>query len=163
MFEVYLPRGTEPVQANEQEAGEDSGEPLSTGDETILLVEDEPAVLNLAATTLRRQGYTVLEASDGEEAWEMVSKQANDIDLLLTDVVMPRMGGIELQIRIETDFPELRVLFTSGYADEAVALSVGSERGLPFLAKPFTPATIARKIREVLGRKDGYYYKDQVS
>ena len=103
MFEVYLPRGTEPVQANEQEAGEDSGEPLPTGDETILLVENEPAVLNLAATTLRRQGYIVLEASDGEEAWEMVSKQANDIDLLLTDVVMPRMGGIELQIRIETE------------------------------------------------------------
>ena len=160
VFEVYLPRGTEPVQANEQETGEDSGEPLPTGDETILLVEDEPAVLTLAATTLRRQGYTVLEASDGEEAWEMVSKAAKDIDLLLTDVVMPRMGGIELQIRIETDFPELRVLFTSGYADEAVALSVGSERGLPFLAKPFTPATITRKIREVLDRKDGYYYKE---
>ncbi len=89
----------------------------------------------------------------------MVSNQAQDIDLLLTDVVMPRMGGIELQIRIETDFPGLRVLFTSGYADEAVALSVGSENGLPFLAKPFTPATIAKKVREVLDRKDGYYYE----
>ena len=90
----------------------------------------------------------------------MVFTQAKNIDLLLTDVVMPRMGGIELQIRIETDFPELRVLFTSGHADEAVALSVGSESGLPFLAKPFTPATIARKVREVLDRKDGHYNED---
>ena len=122
---------------------------------SVLVVEDEPAVLSLAATTLRRQGYTVLEASDGEEAWEMVSKQAKDIDLLLTDVVMPRMGGIELQIRIETDFPELRVLFTSGYADEAVALSVGSERGLPFRASAV--AELPAHLGRLLGRPGGSF------
>jgi CheY-like chemotaxis protein len=147
-FEIYLPRvgGTAPPVA---EAGEP--EELSKGMETVLLVEDEPAVRSLAALALRRQGYTVLEAANGQEALQVAQdRNGNEIDLLLTDVVMPRMGGRELADRLCPLMPRMRVLLSSGFPDQAPAPGEKWDAGIAFMPKPFTPAVLAEKVREVL-------------
>jgi two-component system, cell cycle sensor histidine kinase and response regulator CckA len=123
-----------------------------TNSETILLVEDEPAVRGLARQILRMHGYVVLEAADGVEALRLADAQAGPIDLLITDVIMPAMGGVPLAERLVARRPETKVLFTSGYPEDAVV-----QHGIPrtlvaFLQKPFTPAGLAQKVREVLGR-----------
>jgi CheY-like chemotaxis protein len=123
---------------------------LPRGSETILLVEDEPAVRVLAARVLRAQGYIVLEAENGDEALSIAQQRGRAImHLLLTDVVMPRMSGKMLAERMTALLPDLKVLFTSGYANDTI-ISQGSQPGIAFLQKPFTPATLARKVRDVL-------------
>jgi CheY-like chemotaxis protein len=126
---------------------------LQRGKETVLLVEDEAPVRGLAVRVLRNQGYRVLEAANGEEALSVAGEHAGEkIHLLLTDVVMPQMGGKELADRLKALRPEIKVVFTSGYTDEAIVRHGVLEPGTDFLQKPFSPASLAQKVREVLDR-----------
>jgi CheY-like chemotaxis protein len=121
------------------------------GSETVLLAEDEPTVRQLAARILRRQGYTVIEAADGAEALALVERSQDlQIDLLLTDIVMPRMGGYALMERLRQIRPTIKVLLTSGYTDSTTIIVNRLDYGVEFLGKPFTPTALARKVREVL-------------
>jgi CheY-like chemotaxis protein len=123
------------------------------GDETVLLVEDEPTVRDLSARILREQGYRVIEAKDGAMALRLAEENGiTAIDLLLTDVIMPKMGGKELADRVRSFHPNIRVLFTSGYNDDAIAHHGVLDSGIAFLPKPFTSASLTRKVREVLNR-----------
>jgi two-component system, cell cycle sensor histidine kinase and response regulator CckA len=124
----------------------DRAEPA--GQETILLVEDEDSVRHLLRTVLRRDGYTVIEARCGTEALTISSQHAGTIDLLMTDLVMPDMNGNELAGRLATLRPDTRVIYMSGYTEQAV-LNVLTDRAT-FLQKPFTPGAIARRVRAVL-------------
>jgi CheY-like chemotaxis protein len=127
---------------------------LPRGHETVLLVEDEDAVRALTRHVLRRCGYTVLEARDGAEALDLAGRHAGRVDLLLTDVVMPVLGGRELAQRLAGLRPELKVLFLSGYTDDAVVRHGVREAETAFLQKPFTPSSLALKLREVLGSSE---------
>ena len=123
----------------------------ASGQETILLVEDEDAVRVIAAAVLRRQGYKVIEVANGRAACEVFEQRGNEIDLLLTDVVMPEMNGPTLAQRLVAARPSLRVLFISGYTDAASPLDdPGMQAG--FLNKPFQASMLANKVREVLSR-----------
>jgi PAS domain S-box-containing protein len=125
----------------------------SMGRETVLLVEDEPAVRSIIATVLRRHGYQVLEAATPHAAMEAVERHTGDIDLLVTDVVMPDMNGPALAQRLVAARPGLRVLFISGYADRMLPLD-RSNPNVGFLGKPFQASALAAKVREILiGRR----------
>jgi len=113
-----------------------------------------PAVRNLARRALQRFGYRVLEAGNGQEALALARGSREPIDLLLTDVVMPEMGGRELAEHLAREHPATRVLFTSGYTDAAVLQPHGSGSASAFLAKPYTPLQLARKVREVLDAQE---------
>jgi CheY-like chemotaxis protein len=120
------------------------------GTETLLLVEDESAVLSSVRRLLEWHGYTVLEARNGAEALKVYEAHEENIDLVLTDVVMPEMGGHELVELLRARRPDLRVLFMSGYAERAFT-SIGSiPAGTGYLEKPFTVETLMRRLREVL-------------
>jgi two-component system, cell cycle sensor histidine kinase and response regulator CckA len=147
-FKIYLPRVEEqatpaPAGAEEVVAGIQSG--------SILLVEDEPAVRDLGVRTLEWAGYRVLEAGSGEEALQLAGEHGDGIALLLTDLIMPNLGGHELAERLRQTHPDLRILFTSGYSAEAVAhhAPIGTESA--FLQKPYTPEALIRKVRDVFG------------
>ena len=147
-FKIYLPQF-------EPEAKPSSGRlnlpDLPRGVETILLVEDDPALQEMAATLLRRLGYTVWAAANGIEALSL--KQQRDIghiDLLFTDVVMPQMSGKELADRVHALFPQTKILFTSAYTENAVVHQGVLDKGVALLQKPFTPSALAHKLREVL-------------
>jgi PAS domain S-box-containing protein len=120
------------------------------GSETILLVEDEVEVRDLARDILVAQGYTVLEAADGEAALRLAREHRGPIHLLLTDVVMPQLGGRDLAARLAGTRREARVLYMSGYTDDAILHQGVLDTATAFLEKPFTPAALARKVREVL-------------
>ena len=120
------------------------------GPETVLLVEDEAPVRKLARIALEKLGYTVLEAANAATAQSIATAHSGPIQLLLTDVVMPDMGGADLAARIQEARPETRVLFMSGYTDDAIVRHKVLERGTRFLQKPFTPASLAAKVREAL-------------
>ena len=121
------------------------------GSETVLLVEDEPEVRGLARDILQQQGYTVLESADGDEALRVGREHAGPIHLLVTDVVMPLMGGRELADRLRAGRGETKVLYVSGYTDDAILHQGVSETGTAaFLPKPFTAAALAHKVRQVL-------------
>ncbi len=144
-FLVCLPaasNGVEPVAA-EPVAG-----PLPRGSETVLVTEDEPQVRALVVRCLRGLGYTVLEAGDGEEAMGIATGAVERIGLLITDAVMPRMGGAELAGRLRAIRSDIPVLFFSGYVAEGGPLPSGP--GFGFLQKPFTPALLARRVRDLL-------------
>ncbi len=117
---------------------------------TILLAEDESAVLNLAARVLRGQGFRVLEARDGSDALRVQAEHAGTIDLLLTDVVMPKMGGLELAERLLRIRPSTRVVYMSGYADNPAVRSLLEDETTAFLHKPFTPGALANLVRKVI-------------
>ncbi len=147
LMKVYLPRVDAPLDS--LPAAEPHLNPR--GAETILLVEDEPAVRDLAARVLRSQGYTVLEAGDGVEALTVVEQQPDArIVLLLTDVVMPRMGGGALAERLIAMRPGIKVLFTSGYTEDAMLHAGQLATGTHFMHKPFSPAALAQKVRGIL-------------
>ncbi len=119
--------------------------------EAILLVDDEPQVVNLVREMLVREGYTVCGAEDGEQALALVERDERHFDLLLTDIVMPQLNGRELADRLAVLRPGLRVLYMSGFMKEAILKYYGiSITGIPFLQKPFTRETLSRKVREVL-------------
>ncbi len=124
-------------------------ESLAGGTETILLAEDEPAVRAVARATLRRCGYEVLEAARGEEALQIASRNPT-IHLLVTDVVMPEMSGIELAERLRRERPTLRVLYVSGYTEHMMPAGDRGDASASFMAKPFRPADLAARVRRVL-------------
>jgi CheY-like chemotaxis protein len=123
---------------------------LFKGTETILLVEDEEGVRELARDILQGHGYTVLEARNGGEALLACERHQGPIPLLLTDVVMPQMSGRQLAERLAPLHPEMKVLYMSGYTDDAVIRHGVRDAGIAFLQKPFTPATVSRAVRELL-------------
>jgi signal transduction histidine kinase len=124
---------------------------LPGGSEVILVVEDEPQLRQLAVRVLRGQGYSVLEASGGEEALRLASEQRpGTLDLVVTDMLMPRMRGSEVASRVRQLHPDVKVLVVSGYTDAADAAPSGRQLELPLLAKPFKPGALARRVREVL-------------
>jgi two-component system, cell cycle sensor histidine kinase and response regulator CckA len=146
-FKIYLPRVEEAVDPSAARPG--LPEPAQ-GHETILLVEDERAVRDLARDVLRAHGYTILEAQHGREALLISEQHAGPIHLLLTDVVMPEMSGRELANRLAPLRPTMPVIYMSGYTDTAVVHHGVLDPGTTFLQKPFTPDALARKIRQVL-------------
>ncbi len=146
-FKIYLPRLEE---AAESTAFNHTGSQLVGGHETILVVEDEATVRNLANRLLNRLGYRVLQAADGVEALALAKDFAERIDLLLTDVVMPGMNGRQLAEQLKPIHPETKVLYTSGYTENVVAHHGVVEEGLHFIGKPYTPPELARKIRDAL-------------
>ncbi len=123
---------------------------LPSGTETILLVEDEEGLRRLARMLLEVEGYAVLEAASGAEALDLARRHSGAIHLLLTDVIMPGMGGRRLATAVAAVHPETRVLFMSGYTDDAVLRHRVREPGVGFLPKPFAPEALARKVREAL-------------
>lgn len=125
------------------------------GAETVLLVEDAAAVRAVARLVLDRLGYTVLEAPNGEAALHLATKHRGPIHLLLTDVIMPELGGRQLAERLTALRPELRVLYVSGYTDDAVVRHGVLQPGIAYLPKPFTPEVLARKVRELLDSPSG--------
>jgi CheY-like chemotaxis protein len=147
-FRIYLPAA--PDDARPVDVGSRPGEPLQPGRETILLVEDEEAVRRLSAKVLERAGYRVISAADGVEAIRAAGAHEGRIDLLVTDVVMPGMSGNHLASLFRTRDPEIRVLFVSGYTPDAVLRHGVREGELAFLQKPFSPAALASRVREVL-------------
>jgi PAS domain S-box-containing protein len=149
-FKVYLPRVDDPVQA--PATVEVPGSASAEGAETILLVEDEAAVRELAHLILSEQGFSVIEAQSPEDAVRLAGKHGAGIDLLLTDVVMPGMSGRDLAKQLTARHPNLRVLYMSGYTYNMIAENGNLEEGLSFLQKPFTPQVLLQKVREVLGR-----------
>jgi PAS domain S-box-containing protein len=146
-FKLYLPRTGEPATLDKPHPVPQA---LQRGSETVLLAEDDPAVRALSRHALRAGGYKVLEAGDGAEAVHVAEAYLRPIHLLVTDVVMPGVGGRELAERLLALHPEARVLFTSGYTDDAVVRHGVLEEQVHFLHKPFTPADLAQKVREVL-------------
>jgi len=151
-FRIYLPRIEAAAQAVEPD---EASEPSPRGSETILLVEDEAGVRNLAKTILQTQGYTVLEAAQGEEALRLSGQHEGLIHLMVTDMVMPEMNGRELAERLKPLRPHMKILIVSGYTEKAIGHQGELDPGMAFLQKPFTPQTLARKVREVLYDRKG--------
>ena len=148
-FKVYLPKST----------GDQSQifasmvvEPIRSGSETVLLVEDEAAVRRLAKQILDGAGYRVLEAANGNDAEVLFSQHADTIDLVVTDVVMPGCGGPELLSRLHSDTPDLKVLYMSGYTSQSSVIRAGIEPHL-LVQKPFTAAQLVQQVRDVLDRR----------
>jgi PAS domain S-box-containing protein len=148
VFHIYLPETEQAVAAEAPRASLMS----AAGSETILLVEDEDAVRAFVKTVLERFGYRVLEASDAETALEVLSGSAARIDLLLTDVILPRMDGPELARRVTSEWPDTPVLFMSGYPERMATAEGVLEPGLQLLEKPFTAQAILARVRQSLGR-----------
>jgi two-component system cell cycle sensor histidine kinase/response regulator CckA len=147
-FKIYLPRV---VELAEDEDLQQTPQSLPHGDETLLLVEDEAAVRELAARVLRDHGYTVLEASDPSRALRAIAEHSPDeVQLLVTDVVMPHMSGRDLAEHLAPLRPDMRVLYVSGYTDRAIVHHGVLDDDTPFLQKPFTAEALVRKVREVL-------------
>lgn len=150
-FKIYLPL----LRRREDEAGPLPSPPApGRGIETVLLVEDEERVRELVKEVLSKQGYTVLTAGNGEEGLAISQREPRRIDLLLTDVVMPRMSGRELAENLARARPPLKVLYMSGYTDNAILQKGMLDPEMKFIQKPFTPEALARKVREVLDEKE---------
>jgi PAS domain S-box-containing protein len=146
-FNIYLPRVEGAVDINTPPAPRAA----EGGSETVLLVEDEESVRQLVRETLQLRGYFVVEAENGEAGVAAAAKHEGKIDLVITDVVMPGMGGRELVKQLATTRPETRVLYLSGYTEDAIVNEGTIDSGTAFLQKPFTLQNLSRKVREVLG------------
>jgi CheY-like chemotaxis protein len=146
-FRLHFPRSLEPT--------ETESEPVLSGStdgcgETILVVEDEPAILKLACALLERSGYTVLPALTPAEALDLGMQHPHPIRLLVTDVIMPQMNGRDLARHITRHHPTIRCLFMSGYTADVIAHHGVLEAGVHFIQKPFTPADLAAAVRRAL-------------
>ncbi len=150
-FKIYLPLAADLVESPKTQAATPAP---ARGSETILLVEDEESVRNLVADFLKSSGHTVIEAGEGEEAIRLASSQKQKIDLLISDVVMPKLSGRELWNDLRKRLPTLKVLFISGYTDDSVVRHGVIDGDVAFLQKPFTMRALAAKIREVLDADD---------
>jgi two-component system, cell cycle sensor histidine kinase and response regulator CckA len=151
VFKIYLPRveqSAQPAKQNEPEAT------VPWGCETILLAEDSASLREMAREYLESTGFTVLEAASGAEALQKAKEFNGTIHLLLTDVVMPEMTGPELAKQMTPLFPGIKIIFTSGYTDDAIARQGVLDPAVAFIPKPYRPKALARKIREVLGEPD---------
>ena len=150
-FRIYFPRveGEATVLASLAEPAV-----LPTGTETILLVEDDSSVRQMAALVLRKSGYAVIEAANGQEAFQLARKQdQSKISLLLSDIVMPLTGGVEFVQQLKLVLPELRVLYKSGHTDQALTSRGGLRPETHILQKPFTPEMLTRGVREALDER----------
>ena len=147
-FKIYFPRVEQPMDIPTKSV---ETSPLPRGTETLLLVEDDPSVRHLACSILESQGYNVLRANNGQDALHVAREHKGPpIRLVITDVIMPQMGGKVMAEWLKTTYPDLKILFTSGYTDDAIAQHGVLEPGVAFLSKPYTPATLARKVRKML-------------
>jgi CheY-like chemotaxis protein len=155
-FDVLLPVGEENPDAPKETAAAPTNSPGTdrTG-ETILLVEDEEMVRAMMREGLQRDGYSVLAAGNAQEAISLLERHSRPIDLLLTDLMMPGMNGMELARRILSSHPAMKVLLISGYTEEETGMFVRKEHGAAFLQKPITPSILSRKVREVLDTRSG--------
>ncbi len=125
--------------------------PPDARDQSVLVVKDEDLVRVIATLVLREQGYTVVEAKNGEEALQHLrAPGSRGIDLLLTDMVMPRMSGAKLAELAKADFPDLSVLYVSGYTEDQPVVKGVADSDVPFLRKPFLPAELTSKVGELL-------------
>jgi PAS domain S-box-containing protein len=148
-FKVLLPRVEAPVDG--PEFAEPAPEEMQHGTETVLLVEDEPMLRELGCMVLGELGYRVLNASNGVDALRVLDEHPDEsIDLLVTDVVMPEMGGPELANQMRSRSPRTKVLFCSGYTEDAITRDGKLQRGTSFMQKPYSVATLASRVREVL-------------
>jgi len=145
-FQIYLPRAEEAAQSHAAPAPRAA----AGGNETLLLVEDEESVRELVRDTLTSRGYRVVEAENGEAGLAAAARHSGTIHLVITDVVMPGMGGREMAKRLAQTHPETKILFLSGYTEDAV-ISDGGPESAAFLQKPFTLQHLSRKVRELLG------------
>ena len=151
-FKIYLPQVAAPAAISIPRL---DAPDLPRGRETILLVEDNPALREMAATLLRRLGYTVFAAANGVEALSLRHERGTDhIDLLFTDVVMPHMSGKELADQVRVLYPLTKILFTSAYTENAIVHQGVLDKGMALLQKPFTPSALAKKVREVLDQSN---------
>ena len=149
-FKVYFPR------TEDRREVPDKGDPPVEdlrGGKTVLVVEDEESIRELAITILGQYGYAVLSAGDGEEALRIAGEHQGEVSLLLTDVVMPRMGGRELYERLRQLRPGIKVLYMSGYTDNAIVHQGVLDPGIAFLQKPCSPISMVRKVKDVLEGK----------
>jgi signal transduction histidine kinase/ActR/RegA family two-component response regulator len=154
-FKVYLPRAAGPAEA----VGKASKGEMPRGSETVLFAEDQDAVAAVVRATLQLCGYRVLQASNGSEAVELCRRYDGPIQLLVTDIVMPGMSGPELAAAVRTLRPETKILFISGYSERAFTSHGTLDGDAGFLQKPFMPAALALKVREVLDRSDAISQK----
>jgi len=148
-FKIYLPRVDEYI----EEVKEGGADEIPKGSETILVVEDDETVRGMATRILSTLGYRVLDASEAKEAVRLLEEHRGLIDLIITDVVMPTMNGKQLIDHLRFTFPNLKVLFMSGYTDSTIAYYGILEEGINFIQKPFTLNTLAKKVREILDFK----------
>ena len=149
IFKIYYPRIEQSAGTATQSLPKMGS--LKRGTETLLVVEDEPSLRHLAEGVLKAQGYHVLTAPNGQDALRVADEhQGEPIALVVTDIIMPRMGGKAMAEWLQTTSPDLKILFTSGYTDDAITHHGTLEEGIEFLPKPYTPATLARKVRELL-------------
>ncbi|HYM06100.1 MAG TPA: response regulator [Terriglobales bacterium] len=146
-FTIYLPRAECSLEPAQSKA---ATQPVTKRRETVLLVEDQDLFRGMVLETLEENGYAVLEAHDGHEALEMCRRRAESIDLLLTDVVMPQMSGRQLADHLSPLYPSMKVIFMSGYTDDAIVQHGVLDPGVHFIAKPFTPENLLQKMHEVL-------------
>jgi signal transduction histidine kinase len=147
-FRIYFPRVQEAIQNSDTTMKK---RPMPRGTETLLLVEDEPAVRHLACDVLCAQGYEVLSANNGQDALHVAhDHKGAPIRLVVTDVIMPLMGGRVMAEWLKSINPDLKILFTSGYTDDAIARQGVLDAGVAFLPKPYTPGTLSRKVRGLL-------------
>jgi len=149
-FKIYLPRVNGPREAITEEI---LREELPRGDETILIVEDEEEVRKLARKILEKQGYRILETLNGDDALLACETRKSPIHLMLTDIVMPGMSGSELARLLKPLYPEIRILYMSGYTDNAIVRHGALGKGVNYIQKPFTMEGLARKVREVLDKE----------
>jgi two-component system, cell cycle sensor histidine kinase and response regulator CckA len=148
IFKIYFPRVEQPLEVS---ASAIQTGPLPRGTETLLLVEDEPAVREMGCSILEAQGYRVLRAGNGKEGMRVAHElEGPPIRLVITDVIMPEMGGKAMAEWLQTVDPKLKILYTSGYADDDITQYGVLEPGMEFLPKPYAPATLVRKVREML-------------
>jgi CheY-like chemotaxis protein len=147
-FRIYLPIVGEAATTLEKPAPPESLD----GTETILVVEDEESIRRFAVRALSRRGYQILQAGDGEEALALLKDYSGPLHMLLTDVVMPKMDGRQLAQALLQRFPAMRVLYTSGYTDDAIVRHGILQAEVSFMSKPYVPLTLLRRVREVLDR-----------
>jgi two-component system cell cycle sensor histidine kinase/response regulator CckA len=151
-FKIYFPRVLSLPEAQVVSASKTG--PLPRATETLLVVEDEPSLRHLAQEVLESRGYVVLTAPNGQDALRVAREhQGAPISLVVTDVIMPRMGGMVMAEWLKTTYPNLKILFTSGYTDEAITNHGVFDPGVAYLPKPYTPASLARKVRQILNSK----------
>ena len=153
-FDVFFPASDKTPAVAREETNFDA--PVAGGSETILIVEDEPVLRSMARDILEECGYRILEASSGREALDVWNLRANEIDLLLTDMVMPDgISGADLVERLQAGGNRLKVVFTSGYTANEVSQKMLSRTQASFLAKPYTHVELAKTVRECLDQKNG--------
>jgi DNA-binding NtrC family response regulator len=147
IFKIYFPQVDEKMEAAQKGALENR---LSHGGKTVLVVEDDQSLRSIIAQALKRQGYKILEAADGVEGVVLFDKNKQEIDLTVTDIVMPRMSGFELTDLLKPLRPQMKVLYMSGYADHAGLIERNLNPGGNFIPKPFSLEDLSSKVSEIL-------------